>query len=479
MSNLQKPHIILIMTDQHRGDALGCAGNPVIHTPNLDALATDGVLFQSAYTSVPSCTPARAGLLTGMAPWNHGMLGYARVARKYSREMPRMLRDAGYYTFGIGKMHWYPQRELHGFHGTLLDESGRVESPGFESDYRRWFREQAPGKDPDATGIGWNENTWGDYALEEYLHPTAWTGDQATRLIKEYGGSKPLYLKISFARPHSPYDAPARLSGMYNWEDMPEPFIGDWCSWHGCYKHQSNPFFGDYGLEHAKKARRHYYANVTFIDEQVGRIVDALKAKGMYEESLVLFTADHGDMLGDHHHWRKTYAYEGSARIPMIMKWPSAMHADVSRGATINHTVELRDVLPTFLDACGQTIPGDIDGASMLELIRSKECTSWREYIDMEHSTCYHRRNYWLALTDGKMKYIFFRSTGREQLFDLVKDPGEEHDCAGDETYVKQLEIWRARMVQHLEQRGRKWVKNGKLRKHGKGVLHSPNFPGI
>ena len=150
MKMTNKPNIILFMTDQHRGDAHGCSGNKKIITPNLDSLANDGVLFNRAYTSTPSCTPARAALLTGMAPWNHGMLGYSKVSVKYKYELPQMLSDNGYHTIGIGKMHYHPQRNLHGFHKTILDESGREESPGFKSDYRKWFKEVASDKNPDA-----------------------------------------------------------------------------------------------------------------------------------------------------------------------------------------------------------------------------------------------------------------------------------------------------------------------------------------
>ena len=149
----QQPHIILIVSDQHRGDALNCMGNPSVITPNLDALAQDGTLFTNGYSSAPSSTPARSGLLTGLSPWHHGMLGYGRVGSQYRYEMPQMLRDLNYFTFGIGKMHWFPQKALHGFHGTLVDESGRVETKDFISDYRLWFQMQAPGLNPDSTGI--------------------------------------------------------------------------------------------------------------------------------------------------------------------------------------------------------------------------------------------------------------------------------------------------------------------------------------
>ena len=129
-----KPNILYLMTDQHRSDCLGCAGNPVIKTPNLDSIAADGVLFSNAYTSTPSCTPARSAILTGLSPWHHGMLGYGRVAEQYSFELPQAMRDAGYYLFGIGKMHWHPQKKLRGYHGLLVDESGRAETLDFVSD---------------------------------------------------------------------------------------------------------------------------------------------------------------------------------------------------------------------------------------------------------------------------------------------------------------------------------------------------------
>ena len=334
-----KPHIILIMTDQQRGDALGCMGNKAVISPNIDRLAQEGSLFVSGYSSAPSSTPGRAGLLTGMSPWHHGMLGYGRMALKYRYEMPQMMRNLGYYTFGIGKMHWFPQKALHGFHATLIDESGRGESPDFISDYREWFQLQAPGKDPDLTGIGWNDHAAGVYKLDERLHPTAWTGQTACELIRNYDNDKPLFLKVSFARPHSPYDPPQRYLDMYKDADIPKPHIGDWC---GQYAEPKDPLqgasdapFGNFGDAYAINSRRHYYANITFIDDQVGQIIQTLKDKGMYDNALICFTADHGDMLGDHYHWRKTYPYEGSAHIPYIVKWPAGISKSIPDGSSI------------------------------------------------------------------------------------------------------------------------------------------------
>ena len=472
----RQPHIIFIMTDQHRGDCLGCAGNKVIRTRHIDSIARDGVVFTHGYTAVPSCTPARSGLLTGLSPWHHGMLGYGRVAREYPHELPQMLREAGYYTFGIGKMHWFPQKSLHGFHGTLVDESGRAETPGFVSDYRDWFKLKAPGLDPDATGIGWNEHRAGVYALRENFHPTYWMGQTAVEFIENYNLDKPLLLKVSFARPHSPYDPPRRFLDMYRLEEMPEPYVGDWAGAFADYPNTKNAAFGDFGVEHAKKSRRAYYANITFIDEQVGRILDILKRKGMYDNALIVLTADHGDMLGDHHHWRKTYAYEGSANIPFLMKWPKSMRSSIKRGSNLSQPVELRDFLPTFLDAAEEEIPNGLDGASLLTLVR-EENPSWREFIDMEHATCYQKENYWCALTDGKYKYIFHFYTGVEQLFSIENGRSEQIDLAPDPEHEKTLKLWRSRMVDHLSERGEAFVKDGQLQIRKETMLYSPNYP--
>jgi arylsulfatase len=472
-----RPNILFLMTDQHRGDCLGCAGNPVIKTPHLDSIAHDGVIFSNAYTSTPSCTPARSGILTGLSPWHHGMIGYGRIAGEYPFELPGALRDAGYYLYGIGKMHWFPQRRLRGYNKILLDESGRVETPGFVSDYHLWFKEQAPDMDPNATGIGWNDYRTKAYVLPERLHPTVWTGDRAVEFIEKYDHAEPFMLKVSFARPHSPYDPPQRFMDMYEEDDMPSPVIGDWAAKYAPHGEPPKPslWHGDLGVQQAKKSRRGYYGSVTFIDEQIGRILAALKKCGLYDNTLIIFFADHGDMLGDHDLWRKTYAYEGSAHVPMLLRWPKAMGMDIQQGKTLPQPTELRDVLPTFLDAAGAPIPDHLDGKSLLELVRGN-IKDWHPFIDLEHAMCYNQ-DHWNALTDGKIKYIYYAFDGREELFDLTKDPNELHNLADDPTHNGTLLQWRQRMVEHLSERGEQFVSDGKLTIRKERLLYSPNFP--
>jgi len=475
----KRPNLLFLMADQHRADCVGAEGNAALHTPNLDRVAAEGVRFSCAYTSTPSCTPARAGILSGLSPWHHGMLGYGRVAARYPHEMPQALREAGYHTTGIGKMHWSPQRSLHGFHQTILDESGRVETKGFLSDYRQWFREYAPDRDPDATGIGWNDYRAKPYALPEELHPTRWTGDEAVRFLKDYDRPEPFFLKVSFARPHSPYDPPVRFMNQYAQVDLPEPFLGDWAerdAMHGAELDFSLAR-GDLGKQQARASRQGYYGSVSFLDEQIGRILTVLDRRRLTDDTLIVFTADHGDMLGDHHLWRKTYAYAGSARIPMLLRWPAGM-TDAERGQVRTEPVELRDLLPTFLDAARVPVgESDFDGRSMLMLIGGKNAP-WRETLDLEHSTCYWPENQWTALTDGRHKYVYYAPTGEQQLFDLRNDPAEQRDLAKRAKHRAPLAAWRDRMIAHLSERGEPYVVDGDLGIRPKAQVYSPHYPG-
>ncbi|WP_246223030.1 sulfatase-like hydrolase/transferase [Draconibacterium halophilum] len=283
-----------------------------------------------------------------------------------------------------------------------------------------------------------------------------------------------MFLKVSFARPHSPYDPPQRFLDLYKDAQIPAPYLGYWDRKYEGLEGGKAAAFGDFGVEHAIESRRHYYANITFIDEMVGKIIQALKANGMYENALICFTSDHGDMLGDHYHWRKTYAYEGSSKVPFIIKWPESFEGQVTRGSKLDQVTELRDFLPTFLDAADSEIPNEMDGLSVLKLIENPQ-TEWRNYIDLEHATTYSEKNYWCALTDGTWKYIWFFRTGEEQLFNLKYDPGEQNNLTANEP--DELKKWRQKMVNHLSERGEGFVKNGKLVQRTETLLYSPNYP--
>ncbi len=484
-----QPNVLLLMADQLRTDCLGCYGNTLIHTPNIDRIAAEGVRFTSAYTSVPSCTPARSALLTGLSPWHHGMLGMTRMATRYPQEKPRAMAEAGYYTTVVGKNHFYPIRNSHGYHQMLLDEHcsywfDKAEqdpkiaaSPEERCDYESWFWSQMPTGNPHATGLGWNDHRGKPFVLPERLHATSWTGDTAVNFLRTYQRTEPFYLKVSFIRPHSPYDPPARWMKRYENADLPPAVAGDWAkryiprSWPG-----NDIWHGQMPPDDERRSRRAYYGSVSHVDEQIGRILEVLEQRKLLNDTLILFISDHGDMLGDQHLWRKTYAYEPSAHVPMLMRWPEGLVSE-RRGMTRGQPVELRDVLPTFLEAAGASASRPVDGRSLLELVRGRG-DGWREWIDLEHNICYNASNHWNALTDAKWKYIFQAQDGEEQLFHLEEDPRELRDLAGDPRHQNTLHQWRGRLIEHLAERGDEFVKGGKLELRPQGRMTSPNFPG-
>lgn len=473
----QRPNIVMVMSDQHRGDCLGAAGNKAVHTPHLDRLAAEGALFSNMYSTTPTCTPARTALLTGLAPWRHGMLGYGRIGEGYSIEMPQAMTDAGYYALGIGKMHWHPQRHLHGFARTILDESGREETADFRSDYRAWLMSQYPTIDPDATGLTFNDHRAWPYKLLEELHPTRWTGDTAVRFIETYQEPKPFFLKVSFARPHSPYDPPQRLWDQYGDAALPPARVGDWAKKYAARSDDSpNIWHGDVGADQVRASRRGYYASVTFIDEQIGRILDALERRNLLENTLILYFSDHGDMTGDHHLWRKSYAYEPSAKVPLVVRWPKGT-LSATRGTVFEQPVEIRDILPTCMDAAGAPGAETLDGRSLFELIANPKAR-WRDAIDLEHDVCYHPSNHWSGMTDGRWKFVFHAQTGEEQLFNLRDDPYEEHDLGRDGGYQRRKREWRDRLIEHFAERGEPFVLKGQLGIQPESFLYSPNWPG-
>lgn len=476
---LSKPNILFLMADQHRGDCIGADGNRAIHTPNLDAIARVGARFRQAYTATPSCVPARAALLTGLSPWHNGLLGMDGwpIAPHYALEMPRALRDAGYYTTGIGKMEFGPVPGVdHGFHQMIRDET----SHAFRNDYDSWFWSNAPNLDPLAVGLGWNDYPAKPYPFPERLHHTHWTGETAVRFLRTYNRPEPFFLKVSFIPPHSPYTPPDRFLRQYLTADLPKAVAGNWDS---KYKPRSGPeldiWHGDLGAAQVHQSRAGYYGQVSFLDEQVGRIVAALDERGWLEETLILYTTDHGDMLGDHYLWRKCQPYQQDVRIPMLVRWPKGLVSS-ERGRVFSEVTALRDVLPTFLEAASAPLTSKIDGQSLLSLINGKaggKSGGWRKVLELEHDVCYSPEVHWNALTDGHVKYIFHAFDGQEQLFDLDRDPQELNDLASDPSHASLLRHWRARMVQELAGRGDAYVKNGKLMLRKERMPLSPNYP--
>ncbi len=490
----KRTNILFIFPDQLRSDYIGAKGGEFAYTPNMDRIAKEGAQFTRSYSATPTCTPARAALLTGMSPWKNGLLTYAPIPTRFKNEMPQMLKDGGYYTFGTGKLHYKPiggpelniksseldnSKFMHGFHEIKLCEGwGHAQNA-----YNKWFEEKAPDKNEDGTGLGATDHRSGAYSYEDELHPTAWTAAQAINFMNDYKNESPFFLKVAFHRPHPPFDPPQRWLDFYKNREIPEATVGEWAEEkYGQYdqtpppeQQRSNPR-GNFGNQIVRESREGYLAAISFLDEQIGHIISTLEKNGELENTFIVISSDHGDMMGDHHLWRKSFAYEGSAGVPMIIRWPENLKIKANRGQVIDELVELRDILPTFLDVAGIPVPEEMDGMSMLDLIKGKKDT-WRKVLDMEHGQCYWSENSWTGLTDSQYKYIYFNATGEEQLFNLEIDPGEEVNLAQMEEFKDILLGWRQKMINHLSERGEPWVVNNKLGVFTEEIKFSPNYP--
>jgi arylsulfatase len=474
-------NILFLMDDQHRGDWLGAAGAKWMITPNLDRLAREGVLFRRAYSSVPSCLGARAALLTGMSPWGHGGLGYTPIPKRFVHEKPRLFTEAGYRTHAIGKQHFTPQTNYHGYQTVELGEPNysRME---LIPEYEQWFATQTGGQNPYAAYQSGNDQRGGlHYPYDERLHETRWTADRAIHFLESQPRGPNWFLKVSFHRPHAPLNPPKRWYDGYAGVAIPAPAVGDWARrWYGgvatSFQNDPDATRGVVPATEIQESRRSYAAAISFVDEQIGRILEALEQRGELENTLILFTSDHGDVMGDNYLFRKTYPVEGSINVPMIVRWPAQLGLAAKRGQTRHELVELRDVLPTFLDAAGLPRPPAMEGASLLDALQGRP---WRATLDLEHASSYQPKDGWVALMDVRYKYVYHTLTGDQQLFDLYNDPHELRDLATEPNSASRVKSWRKKMVKHLAPRGEAWVRHGDLVVQKEAIPLRKNNPNV
>lgn len=458
---MMKPNVLLIMVDQMRADCLSILDHPVVDTPNLDQLARQGALFKNAYAATPSCVPARASVLTGMSQTSTGRVGYEdNVSWDYEHTMPGEFAKAGYHTQSIGKMHVYPTRNLCGFHNVVLHDGymhyNRFKhttktSESFEQtdDYLPWLRERA-GSHVDVTDLGLDCNASTvarPWELPEELHPTNWVTTQSIDFLRRRDPTKPFFLKMSFVRPHPPFDPPKVFYDMYRDLELPQAPVGLWAMGEDEEKAGYNPVT-DRGLvptRRMKQAQAAYYALITHIDHQIGRFLMAMEEYGVYDDTIILFVSDHGELLGDHHLFRKSMPYEGSAKVPLILSDPGNF-LDVAKNCQLDQVSELKDIMPTLLDVANIEIPPTVEGESLLPLWKDED-KPWRGYIHGEHEYGDESFHY---ITDGKEKYIWFSQTGEEQFFNLQEDPDELVNLADETDYGKVINRRRQQLIQEL-----------------------------
>lgn len=464
-----RPNILLITTDQQRFDTIAALGNQHIYTPHLDWLVDEGISFTRAYSDAPICMPARATIMTGKHGFTSGLTANSNaiVPMQTYPTLPGILTQAGYQTRAQGKMHFHPMRANYGFE--------HMELP---MDYYRERHRNGHEGLPKEHGVGENEITPVISTVDEVHSLTHWTVRRSIDFLETRDCTRPFFLWTSFTKPHPPWDPCANYWTLYQNRNVPDPVLGDWS---GTVEDTPQAFLEPtYALNNAhrmskeqlKDAKRAYYACITQIDYQLGLLFARMQEMNLLKSTWVMFTSDHGDMLGDHHMAAKAIFLEGSAHIPLLIRPPADAWDDKAMaGKKVATLVDLADILPTVLGIAGVPVPEDHDGINLISLVDSPIN---RDFYGVSDDSFY-------CLIHNKYKYIWARAGGEQLLFNLAEDPTEEHNLAGCESAGRMLDAMRNAVIQHMTTHGSPCVQDGKL-KPGPAVLspqHVKKWPGF
>jgi arylsulfatase len=473
----EQPNIVLVMADQHRADMLGCAGDPVIKTPHIDQLAREGVRFERAYCQGPLCMPARASVLTERFVRDHGVFENSSQVADGTPTFLHRIRDAGYHTAEIGKMHLWPhgQRQVHstaamrelmvayGF-DEPIETVGKLASRAHDTPYTDYLRERGllevyrefiarTRLSGNRAGTpAWQADPC-PLSMEDY--PDAWHGRRAAQWIDSYAGRAPFFLWVGFPGPHNPWDAPREAVDQYRDAEIPKPrsLERPAVPAAGPFKLFLNAF-----LAHSDSAtmtdaaivalRRAYYANISVIDAGLGAITAALSRRKMLDNTWIIYTSDHGEMMGEHRMLMKMVFYEPSVRVPMIVRPPGATPARVVR-----ERVQLMDLSATIRDIAGATAIAGSGANSLLPVIRRGAAPAPIPALVSE--------NYGFAmfLADRYKLVVFEDTLEAGQLFDEIEDPAEDRNLFGDLAYKKIVDTM-------LEEHVRPFFKTTPVRPH-------------
>ena len=449
---MAQPNILLITTDQQRFDTLHAAGNPCIRTPHLNWLADTGIHFTSAYSDCPLCIPARATIMTGRHGYSLGLTRNREDVRPIESRLslPGILAQAGYQTRAVGKMHFAPMRCHYGFeHMELLE------------DYYRTMKKHPHLGVPMDHGMGQNEMEPAINTVSETGSLTHWTVERSVDFLETRDETRPFFLWTSFAKPHPPFDPCRTYWELYANADVPEPIHGNWSERIEAIPEgflQSTRLLNNvhrFSRQVLQDIRRAYYACITQIDYNLGLLFARMREMGLFQNTLILFTSDHGEMLGDHHMGAKSVFFEGSAHVPLLVRMPGEVDDDPRRGIRCGKLACLADVLPTCLGFAGVEKPAglEIDGLDLLDLAGAGAGRS-ALFGECEH---YH------MILDGRYKYTFTSVGPGELLFDLEKDPLEQRDLIRCNEAGDVLDRLKRMLTERLGRAGHEAVQEGRL----------------
>ncbi|GAB3755549.1 sulfatase family protein [Microlunatus parietis] len=432
-----RPNVVFVITDQQRFDTINALGHDHVDTPNLDRLVREGTSFTRTYVSAPSCAPSRSSLFTGLYPHSFGVLRNEEVWR---HSWVERLADSGYRCVNVGKMHTHPWETPLGFHERTVVENKDRFHPNVPFYHDQWDKAlwthglTKPTRAVHRTRPDYAERLGAfEWELPDDLHSDNFVAGHARWWLETYPGTEPFFLQIGFPGPHPPYDPVDRHLDAYRDRDVPLPVRDDvdlaqqpevlqeLRRHHEENDHDSVVHLADPTEEQSLRQRRHYLANVSQIDEQLGLIMGALEARGVLDDTVIIFTSDHGDCLGDHGHSQKWTMYEASVRVPAIVWGPG-----IAAGQRIDALTAMMDLGPTVLELAGLEVPRWMEAQSLLPALRG-EPWEGREYVFSEHARdmILTGTELMTMVRDDRWKYVEFVDSDQGQLFDLTADPDE------------------------------------------------------
>lgn len=469
---MKRPNFLLISTDQHRADGVGCYGNPYVQTPHLDRLADGGVRVEQAFVNHPLCMPSRATLLTGRYPRSHGVWCNGVPLREDELLFSEVLASTGYHTAAVGKLHFKPfgagfegggyeseaawrEQDLKDWHGpyfgfrevhmTLGHCSPRAGHWGL------WLKERFPEViepymedrrrgTPAASGA---PETWRS-TLPVEAHHSTWIGDRVCELLRrEASAERPFLIWASFPDPHHPFRPPAACADRYEGQPVPMPLRREGelddkpphfrLYHHGQMFHEGAGFRDPSGLtdEQMRDIIRYTYAMISLVDDNVGRILRTLDETGLASETVVLFVSDHGELLGDHGLMCKgPFLYDGLLRVPMIWRWPGRWDAR----SVVEGLCGLVDVAPTLYELAGVPAPTGTQGSSLVPVLRG-DAARVRDWVLVEFQSGYRPHLKLKALVTPEHKLVHYAGQPYGELYDRVHDPGEFVNHYNDPDY--------------------------------------------
>ncbi len=436
-----RPNVLFLLADDQRPDTIHALGNDHIRTPHLDRLVREGTAFRRAIVAIPICVASRAEIITGRDGLLNGKNDFGFSPAEDAPSWGSVMRDAGYDTGYVGKWHTSGRPSTHGYaNAPGLFAGGAANRPlthpldwkgmpvtgyvgwVFQTDDRTQFPDRGVGLTPDISAA------FADAAIE----------------FIDTRRERPFFLHVNFTAPHDPLFMPTGYESLYDPDALPLPpnFLPEHPFDHGNFDGRDERLFHwPRTPEETRGALAVYYAVITHMDEQIGRIIAALEHSGELDNTLIIVSSDHGLAMGSHGLRGKQNMYEHSIGVPLLFRGP-----DVRRGAQLDAQCYLRDLFPTVCDFCGVTPPATVHGQSLVPLLAGEADVLYPEVFA-------HFRDSQRMIRTASWKYVDYPLADREQLFDLAADPHELHDLSRDQAHSARLIDLRGRLTQWRRER--------------------------